>query len=274
MTKGNSLVQLQTYFSRQLILMLRDHTIDQRSSPELDLLSSQLVESNFSSEQLINIYRNNFLISISELLEQLFPVTQALVGSDYFTQTSRQFIHDCPLKEPHLNHYGGNFVSFLGELEALKKMPFVTQMAELEWQLDRISHIHYEANFNFEALAQIGEDQYLDIHFSLADACYLQSSNMDLIALHKDLSSPQENKHQDANYQQQSYILVLQNQQGKSAYMPVNHQQWTWLNGLQNSFTLAQLCDAENTSITPLMEQITDWIALGCIDGFSLKTNI
>jgi hypothetical protein len=274
MTKGNSLVQLQTYFSKQLILMLRDHTIDQQSSTELDLLSSQLVESNFSSEQLINIYRNNFLISISELLEQLFPVTQALVGSDYFTQTSRQFIHDCPLKEPHLNHYGGNFVSFLGELEVLKKMPFVTQMAELEWQLDRISHIHYEPNFDFDALSQIGEDQYLDIHFSLADICYLQSSNMDLIALHKDLSSPQETKHQDASYQQQSYILVLQNQQGKSAYMPVNHQQWTWLNGLQNSFTLAQLCGAENTNITPLMEQITDWIALGCIDGFSLKTNI
>ena len=52
--------------------------------------------------------------------------------------------------------------------------------------------------------------------------------------------------------------------------MPINLQHWTWLNGLKNGLTLAQLCETLNTDIASLMAQITDWIALGCINGFSL----
>ena len=101
---------------------------------------------------------------------------------------------------------------------------------------------------------------------------------MDLITLHKDLSAPQRTDAnpdigtKEANYQQQSYILVLQNQQGESALMPINHQHWVWLTGLRNGLTVAQLCNIGNTDIASLMAQITDWIALGCIDGFSLRT--
>ena len=274
----HSLAQLQAHFTKHLTLgktTNQSQTADQEPAAESDALPSLLVKSHFSPEQLINIYRNNFVISLRELLEQLFPVTQALVGNDYFTQTSRQFINDCPLQEPHLNDYGGNFVSFLDGLKALEQMPFIAQMAELEWHLDRISHIYHEPNFDFEGLAKIGEAKYLNIHFVLADTCHLQTSSMDLIALHTDLSEPKKNNPgtQEANYQQQSYILVLQNHQGESALMPVNHQHWRWLTGLKNGFTLAQLYNIEKTDIASLMAQITDWIALGCIDGFSLRAD-
>jgi hypothetical protein len=280
MPKVNSLAQLQAYFAKQFVLKVTDSSDNQKPTATLnplDSLTNLLVESHFTPEQLINIYRNNFVISLRELLENLFPVTQALVGSEYFTHTSRQFINNCPLKEPHLNHYGSYFVSFIEELKALEHMPFVAQMAHLEWHLDRISHIYYQPNFDFDGLTQINEDQYLNIHFHLAETCYLQTSSMDLIALHKDFSEPQNTSQQgetkEPNYQQQSYILVLQNHQGESALMPTSQQHFAWLTGLKNGLTLAQLCTIENTDITSLMSQITDWIALGCIDGFSLRAD-
>jgi hypothetical protein len=280
MPKVNSLAQLQAYFTKQLALEVTDSSHNQKPTATLNPLESLtnlLVESHFTPEQLINIYRNNFVISLRELLENLFPVTQALVGSEYFTHTSRQFINDCPLKEPHLNHYGGYFVSFIEGLKALEHMPFVAQMAQLEWHLDRISHIYHQPNFDFDGLTQINEDQHLNIHFHLAETCYLQTSSMDLIALHKDFSEPKNTSLQgetkETNYQQQSYILVLQNHQGKSALMPTSQQHFAWLTGLKNGLTLAQLCNIENTDITSLMSQITDWIALGCIDGFSLRAD-
>ncbi|MFT7375971.1 MAG: hypothetical protein ACI9EP_001548, partial [Oceanospirillaceae bacterium] len=98
-----------------------------------------------------------------------------------------------------------------------------------------------------------------------------------LIALHKDFSEPQNTSLQgetkEPNYQQQSYILVLQNHQGESALMPTSQQHFAWLTGLKNGLNLAQLCNIENSDITSLMLQITDWIALGCIDGFSLRAD-
>ena len=274
MPEVNSLAQLQACFTKQLTLKVSKSTGNQKPKTKLDSLTHLLIESHFTPEQLINIYRSNFIISLRELLENLFPITQALVGNEYFTQTSRQFINDCPLKEPHLNYYGSNFVYFLKGLKALEHMPFVAQMAQLEWHLDRISHIYHQPNFDFDGLTQISEDQYMNIHFKLAETCHLQASSINLIALHKDLSAGQDPSLQgdikEPNYQQQSYILVLQNHHGESALMPINLQHWTWLNGLKNGLTLAQLCETLNTDIASLMAQITDWIALGCINGFSL----
>ena len=55
--------------------------------------------------------------------------------------------------------------------------------------------------------------------------------------------------------------------------MPLDQRHWTWLIGLQNGLTLAQLCDLENTDLNLLIAQIKDWIALGCIDGFSINSS-
>jgi len=50
--------------------------------------------------------------------------------------------------------------------------------------------------------------------------------------------------------------------------MALTPQQWEWLMGLEKGHTLAQLCELKNTQLPVLMAQITDWIALGCIDDF------
>lgn len=284
MTNTQTLAQLQACFAQQLLLTPADTSSNSHAvgtfkpldDPLDSPLDSLLAPSTFTPAQLINLYRNNFIISLKQLLQQLFPVTQTLVGHDYFVQASGQFIHQCALKEAHLNHYGSQFVSFLEQLKALKTMPFVAQMARLEWHLDRISHIHYEPHFDFTGLAQVAADNYLNIQFNLASSCQLLTSNMNLIALHSDLSATTTDAIEltnEAHYQQLSYILVLQNQNGESALMPLSLQHWSWLTGLKNNLSLAQLCALEHTDLAPLMAQITDWIALGCIDGFSLSSN-
>jgi hypothetical protein len=276
MTNTKNLAQLQACFAQQLLLMPAEAGSDHELAVNFSPLANLLAPSQFTPAQLINLYRNNFIISLKQLLEQLFPVTQALVGRDYFIQTSGQFIHQCALKEAHLNHYGSQFVTFLEQLNALEAMPFIAQMAAMEWHLDRISHIFHEPHFDFNGLAQVAADNYLNIQFNLASSCQLLTSNMNLIALHSDLSVTTADAIEltnEAHYQQVSYILVLQNQNGESALMPLSLQHWRWLTGLKNNLSLAQLCAIEQTDLTTLMMQITDWIALGCIDSFSLTTN-
>jgi len=275
MPKPNNLFQLQACLAQSLNRGLSDHISTHGDSVGVNELDNLLVDSDFTSEQLISIHRNNYVVSLKGSLQQLFPATQALVGNRYFAHVSHQFIDHCPLTEPHLDFYGGAFANFIKDLKALKDMPFVAQMAELEWHLDRISDMHYVKNFDFQRLSEIDESQVMGIHFSLATTCYLLSSDTNLIALHEDLSAPKrpgEIDHADkTGYRKQSYILVLQNQQGDSAVMPLTSQHWRWLQGLTNGLSLSQLCEIEQTELSTLMKQITDWIALGCIDTFSLK---
>ncbi len=53
--------------------------------------------------------------------------------------------------------------------------------------------------------------------------------------------------------------------------MMLNKLHWKWLEGLKNSYTLGQLCALKSTELEPLMTQVTYWITLGCIDGFSVS---
>jgi hypothetical protein len=164
--------------------------------------------------------------------------------------------------------YGGQFVDFLSTVKALDTMPFVAQMAELEWHLDRISHIYHQPRFDFKRLAKIPEEQHLNIRFKLAKTCHIQSSNVDLISLHTDLSSPIDTHKTASNHPQPSHTLILQNSKGESALIALTPQQWEWLMGVEKGHTLAQLCELKNTQLPVLMAQITDWIALVCIDDF------
>ena len=266
-----SLHHLQRQFAQQIT--------SPKGDADISPLAHLLVDSNYSPEQLLNIYHNNFVISLMQLLEQLFPATRALIGTDFFAQSCRQFIHSAPLTEPHLNHYGGQFVRFLNTLKSLEPMGFVAQMAQLEWHLDRISHIYHVPQFDFETLATVDQDEVIHIRFKLAKTCYLQSSAMDLISVHQALHAPpgdggnDEDKQQSdqPNYHQHSYILIMQNGKGESALMALTQRQWNWLNGIEQGFTLAQLCNTTDTTLEPVLAQITDWIALGCIDGFSVQ---
>ena len=116
MTNTQTLAQLQACFAQQLLLTPADTSSNSHAvgtfkpldNPLDSPLDSLLAPSTFTPAQLINLYRNNFIISLKQLLQQLFPVTQTLVGHDYFVQASGQFIHQCALKEAHLNHYAAS----------------------------------------------------------------------------------------------------------------------------------------------------------------------
>ncbi|MBT3436186.1 MAG: DUF2063 domain-containing protein [Oceanospirillaceae bacterium] len=200
------LPHLQHQFAQQMIAPKGDG--------DISTIGDLLAESHYSPKQLINIYHNNYVISLIQLLEQIFPATKALVGADFFAQSSRQFIQHKPLTEPHLNYYGGSFVGFLKTLKSLEAMPFVAQIAQLEWHLDRVSHMYHVPQFDFEKLATVAQHQVVQLIFKLAKICYLQTSVMGLISLHFDLCAPPtttdnndiNGQSEQPNYQQHSYI--------------------------------------------------------------------
>lgn len=80
-----------------------------------------------------NIYRNNTFASLTATLLSVFPVTASLLGDGYFRFVAAGFIKGNPPMEPRLVRYGASFAGFLGGLEDLRSMPFVADVARLEW---------------------------------------------------------------------------------------------------------------------------------------------
>lgn len=83
----------------------------------------------------VAVYRNHFLISLADALATAFPVVRRLVGEAYFGAVARRFVQDMPPRSPCVSEYGGGFPDFLACLPEAGGLPFMADVARLEWAL-------------------------------------------------------------------------------------------------------------------------------------------
>lgn len=84
-----------------------------------------------------NVYRNNFLTGISSTLSETFPVVAMLVGDEYFKALANAFVLEHPPASPIMAEYGDGFAPFLDGFEPLASLPYIADVARLEWARTR-----------------------------------------------------------------------------------------------------------------------------------------
>ncbi|MDE2442405.1 MAG: putative DNA-binding domain-containing protein, partial [Betaproteobacteria bacterium] len=79
------------------------------------------------------VYRNNVVISLIDALADTFPVVQQLVGEDFFHAMAREHARKHPPTSPVLAFYGQDFPEFIASFEAAASLPYLADIARLEW---------------------------------------------------------------------------------------------------------------------------------------------
>ncbi|SON57748.1 hypothetical protein HDIA_4207 [Hartmannibacter diazotrophicus] len=101
----------------------------------------------------LGIYRNNTRSSLTTVLLTVFPVTAGLVDERFFRYAASDFISRFPPAEARLARYGAGFPRFLKSLETLAELPFVAEVARLEWAIAEALDAKSEPPLALEALA-------------------------------------------------------------------------------------------------------------------------
>ncbi|MDP2823474.1 MAG: DNA-binding domain-containing protein [Sulfuritalea sp.] len=78
------------------------------------------------------IYRNNVMVSLIDALADSFPVTQELVGADFFRGMARLFAQSHPPRSPVLALYGEGFAEFIEGFAPAAGLPYLADVARLE----------------------------------------------------------------------------------------------------------------------------------------------
>lgn len=94
-----------------------------------DLLRSSTVQPNKRDA----IYRNNFCTRLVDTLRVTFPAVERLVGEEFYRYAAIQFIAAHPPKAPTLLYYGQEFPDFLGSFESAAPIPYLGDVARLEY---------------------------------------------------------------------------------------------------------------------------------------------
>lgn len=80
-----------------------------------------------------NVYRNNVIISLIDALVDTFPVCEQLVGGEFFRHVARAFVRAHPPSSPVLARYGREFPGYLESVEEAYSVPYLADVAQLEW---------------------------------------------------------------------------------------------------------------------------------------------
>ena len=81
----------------------------------------------------IAIYRNTVQGSLVEVLAAAYPVTQRIVGPGFFAGLAHTFAVAHPPRLPQLSTYGADFPGFVDRSLARHGLPYLADVARLEW---------------------------------------------------------------------------------------------------------------------------------------------
>lgn len=78
------------------------------------------------------VYRNNVFVSLTRALAQRFPVTERLVGAEFFRGMARAYAQDNTPATPLMFAYGADFPDFVAEFGPAAALTYLPDVARLE----------------------------------------------------------------------------------------------------------------------------------------------
>ncbi len=87
-----------------------------------------------------DVYRNNVAVSLTEALATGFPVIEKLVGPEFFAAMAGVFLRAHPPRSPVLAQWGDAFPGFLESFAPVAHLPYLADVARLEYALRLAYH--------------------------------------------------------------------------------------------------------------------------------------
>lgn len=80
------------------------------------------------------VYRNNVIVSLIDALADTYPVTQELVGEDFFRAMARVYAPANPPQSRLMAFYGEAFPGFIESFPPAAGLPYLADVARLEYR--------------------------------------------------------------------------------------------------------------------------------------------
>jgi hypothetical protein len=110
------------------------------------------------------IYRNNVFISLTGALADVYPVVKRLVGEPFFNQLARRYMRSHPSRSGNLHDFGAGLPAFVSANRALETLPYLPDIARLEWACHEAFHA---AELAPAGLARLSEYSKVPVHPSV-----------------------------------------------------------------------------------------------------------
>jgi hypothetical protein len=116
-------------------------------------------------EQRVAIYRANMVASAAKALSAAYPVARQVVGEEFFHGLARAYQHETPSTSGDLTDFGAEFPAFLAGFEHTRSLPYLPDLARLEWAVHRAYGAADALPWDAAELAAVDPEQHEAIRF-------------------------------------------------------------------------------------------------------------
>jgi hypothetical protein len=208
-----------------------------------DNAETLIADSAFAATDRLQLYRNNLVISLTEALAAVYPVVQRLVGDDFFRIACRDYIPQFPPRQAPLHEFGKDLPGFIRTYEPAASLPYLADVAALEWAWHRAYHAADADKLDVMSLQQVPERQQGELRFTLHPAVQLVKSDY---PVHRIWQVNQEgfNGEDEVSLDEGGVCIAVLRPQLEVLVQAVPCAEWEFLSALDAGCTLDQAVDA------------------------------
>ncbi len=243
-------------FIASLKLLPASERANEKVIPELELWLN--CRSEQEARERLSVYQNNIVSSLSEALSDTFPVCNQLVGDEYFRALSIEFITGHLPTSPILSHYGAKFSDFLASFPPLADLPYLSEVAFLEYELLlQTLAAEEEVLSNDDIRQRLPEiDDLEQSHWLVTDNLTLWHSRYAAGSLYLAHQPDSDLTPADVNWQQEEYLLLTKLGLWGKCYL-LDNNTFQVLQQLKQGSSLGEACqDFDHNQLTQILGQL------------------
>lgn len=142
-----------------------------------------VVSNGLGGQRRLNIYRNGIRVGFRDALAGVYEVVQGLVGEEFFARLAEHYVRAHPSSTGNIHDFGGAFAHFLATVPELESLPYLPDVARLEWAYHQVFHASTGASLDLARLAQLPASAHEALRLSLSPACRLLSSDFPVLRI-------------------------------------------------------------------------------------------
>jgi len=175
------------------------------AAPSKELLNT-IEDGAIPALERLEVYQNNLFVSLTDILKDTYPTVLAVVGDDFFTALARSFIKDNPPTQGNMTYYGGEFARFIRAFPHTQSLPYLGDVAELDWLVNLSFHAKDDARLTPEDLADKSPDELMEMTFPLRKSVFLIQSDFPLQQIRK-MTERKNQQDLDLNQGRKMYVV-------------------------------------------------------------------
>ena len=144
--------------------------------PAGNYAAAHVIDSAIPAHERIGFYRNNVVSNFRDTLRTVYPVIERLVGAPFFDRAADRYMRVHPSASGDLNRFGEHFADFVETWPPARELPYLADVARLEWLVEESFHAADRDSLRLSDLAAVPPDRREMLTFDLHPSSRLLAS--------------------------------------------------------------------------------------------------